>query len=320
MPIELVGKEQVRRIRPFTPAEDALNNARQLSRSLGDRFDFEPHMLEVDGNHIHYVDEGPRDADPILCLHGNPTWSYYWRDLIRGMREKQRVIAPDHMGMGLSEKPHDFPYCLESHVSVLEHLVQELDLKNITLVLHDWGGAIGMGMAMRHPERIKRIVITNTAAFTDGPAHASIMTAKIPGLGSMLVRTMGLFNAAAMQFCSTSGLSENDRHAYMAPYGNSADRIGVHEFVRDIPLSPTHPSFNFLAIVEAGLKQFAELPVQIIWGMKDWVFTPEFLRMWQERFPKARTHTIAHAGHLLMDDAGAEVLEVLREFLSETAQ
>lgn len=316
MPIESIGKDQVLRIRPRTPEEEAMAEVRQLSIGLGSAFDFTPHLFEVDGRYMHYVDEGPRDADPVLCLHGNPTWSYYWRELIRGLRGSHRVIAPDHMGMGLSEKPLDWPYRLEAHVAAMERFVLEHDLRNITLVMHDWGGAIGMGLAMRHPDRIARLVITNTAAFTDGPAHASLVAAKLPGLNQILVRSMGLFNQAAVRYATTSGLSDEERRAYLTPYNSSARRVGVQNFVKDIPLSPGHPSFHFLSIIEAGLAQFTELPVQIVWGMKDWVFTPEFLAEWRKRFPNASVHTVDHAGHLLMEDAGSEVLEVVRDFLS----
>lgn len=319
MPIEHIGKEKVLRIRHATPEEDALAYARQISLGVDSSYDFAPNLLEIEGRHLHYVDEGPRDAAPILCLHGNPTWSYYWRGLISGLRSNHRVIAPDHMGMGLSEKPLDWPYRLEAHVGAMERLVIELDLTEITLVVHDWGGAIGMGLAMRHPERIARIVVTNSAAFTEGPAHPSLVAAKLPGLNQILVRGMGLFNQAAVRFATKGGLSEEERRSYLAPYTSAAGRVGVQNFVKDIPLSPGHPSYHFLSIIEAGLAKIEHLPMQIIWGMQDWVFTPEFLQMWRDRFPGARVQTIAHAGHLLMEDAGGEVLEVVKDFLASPA-
>jgi len=132
---------------------------------FADEYPFDSHWLDLDGVRMHYVDEGPRDAETILCVHGNPTWSFIWRHLIADQSRERRVIAVDHIGCGLSDKPQDYPYRLEQHIANLRRLVETLDLRNVTLVGHDWGGCIGMGAAGEIPDRFSRFVLLNTGAF-----------------------------------------------------------------------------------------------------------------------------------------------------------
>lgn len=136
-----------------------------LPQSVRDLYPFDSHFLDVDGGRMHYIDEGDADADPIVCVHGNPTWSFYWRRIAQEFKGTHRVVAMDHIGCGLSDKPQDWPYRLADHRDNLLRLIEHLDLKRVTLVVHDWGGAIGMGVAVRHPERFRRIVVMNTSAF-----------------------------------------------------------------------------------------------------------------------------------------------------------
>ena len=132
---------------------------------FADEYPFESHWLDLDGVRMHFVDEGPRDGEPVLCVHGNPTWSFIWRRLIRELSPQRRVIAVDHIGCGFSDKPQEYPYRLEQHVTNLRRLIESLDLQNITLVGHDWGGCIGMGAATEVPDRFCRFVLLNTGAF-----------------------------------------------------------------------------------------------------------------------------------------------------------
>ena len=284
-------------------------------------YPFEPNFIEQEGGHfMHYVDEGPREAEPVLCLHGNPTWSFYFRGLIQGLSSHYRVIAPDHMGCGISDTPKNYAYTLEQHSLNVERLVLELDLKNITLVLHDWGGAIGMGFARRHPERIARIVVMNTAAFCSTSIPLRISVCRWPIVGPLAVRGFGAFSLAALSMAieNRENITDEVRRGYLAPYGDWNNRVATMAFVRDIPLTPSHPSYPELAATDAALQQFGETPMCIIWGERDWCFTPEFRKEWERRFENGRVHTAPDGGHWILEDKGPLVLRWISRFLQET--
>jgi haloalkane dehalogenase len=272
-----------------------------------------------DGVSCHYVDEG--EGAPVVMVHGNPTWSFYYRELIRELRTEWRIVAPDHIGCGLSDKPEDYPYRLDRHVANLERLVVEhLDLRDITLVVHDWGGAIGMGVAVRHPERIRRLVLLNTAAFLVPWCPLRIRVCRWPVLGRFLVRRLNGFSRAAltMAVANRARMTPAIRAGYLAPYDSYAHRVAVHRFVLDIPLRPTHPTWATLAAIESQLGRLADRPVLACWGDRDFCFTPRFLSRWQEIYPQAAVHRFADAGHYVLEDAGDRVLAAMRTFLQPT--
>ena len=153
-------------------------NPERLPDAVRALYPFDSHTLDVDGGRMHYIDEGPKDGPVIVAVHGNPTWSFYWRRLVEAFRDTHRVVVMDHIGCGLSDKPQDWPYRLSGHRDNLLRLVEHLDLQQITLAVHDWGGAIGMAMAARAPDRIARIVVTNTAAFRSQNIPFSIATCR----------------------------------------------------------------------------------------------------------------------------------------------
>jgi len=299
-------------------ARPAAQEASPLA-GFAELYPFASHRLELDAGAYHYLDEGPRDGAPLLCVHGNPTWSFYWRRIVSGFRRTHRVVAPDHIGCGLSDKPQDWGYRLAEHVDNLERLVLALDLRRITLVMHDWGGAIGMGLALRQPERIARLVVTNTAAFPDARVPLRIRVCRAPLLGSFLVRRLNAFSGLLPVFGTERRLAPEVRRGLLLPYDSYAHRVAVHGFVRDIPSSPEHESYPELERIEAGLATFRDRPTCIVWGERDWCFTPRFRQQWERRFPDARVHRIEDAGHLVLEDAPEEVEEVLRTFLRETS-
>jgi pimeloyl-ACP methyl ester carboxylesterase len=264
----------------------------------------------------HYVDEGTGPV--ILMVHGNPTWSFAWRKLIVSLRENYRVIAIDHLGCGFSEKPQDkSAYTLEGHIRRLASLVQLLDLRDVSLVGHDWGGAIGMGAAGRLEQRFCRFVLMNTGAFHSRAIPFRISLCRIPILGEIGDRALNLFARAAVTMAVETPLTPAARSGFLAPYDSWDHRIAVHEFVRDIPLSPTHRSHGTLTEVERSLEKFRTHPVQLIWGMKDWCFTPqEFLVGFQKRFPGATVLRLPDAGHYVFEDAPEQVLSQIRSFMS----
>lgn len=274
-------------------------------------YPFESRWFGVDGGQMHYVDEG---AGPVvLCLHGNPTWSFYWRRLVTALRGTHRVVVPDHIGCGLSDKPQDWPYRLEAHISNVERLVEHLDLRDVTLVVHDWGGAIGSGLAVRHPDRIANLVITNTAAWPSARMPTRIAMCRIPGLGALGVRGLNGFAGAAIFMASEAGLSANAKAGLLAPYGSWADRIATLRFVEDIPMQASHPSRATLQAVADGLKTLGTKPMRLVWGMKDWCFTPMFLDEWIARFPEAKVTRLEACGHYVMEDAPEAVIAAVRE-------
>jgi pimeloyl-ACP methyl ester carboxylesterase len=276
--------------------------------------------LDRGGLRYHYLDEGA--GPPVIMLHGNPTWSFHYRGLIAALRADYRVIAPDHIGMGLSDKPDDahYQYRLASRVDDLAALVTALDLPGkLTLVMHDWGGMIGMAYASRHPERIGRLVLLNTAAFPMPPSMRlprSLRLVRDTALGALAVRGAGAFSRVAARVCCTRRpLSRQLRDAYCAPYHDWASRIAILRFVQDIPLGPDDPSYALVEQVARSLPLFRDTPALICWGDRDFVFTPQVLERWQREWPHAQIHRFADCGHYLLEDAGEEVQALVRGFL-----
>jgi haloalkane dehalogenase len=254
-------------------------------------------------------------------VHGNPTWSFFFRALIAGLRGEYRVVAMDHVGCGLSDRPpdRDYDYSLRRRVEDLERLLDSLDLtRGLTLVVHDWGGMIGMAYAVRHPERVKRLVVLNTAAFhmpREKRLPWSLWLCRLPVLGPLLVRGLNAFCRGAVRYCSVKGLSPETKNAYLSPYNSWKNRIAVLRFVQDIPLRPGHPSYRLVSEVEEGLDRLRPIPMLICWGGRDFVFDETFLAQWRKRFPEAEVHHFAEAGHFVLEDAGPEVLNAVRDFL-----
>jgi cis-3-alkyl-4-acyloxetan-2-one decarboxylase len=255
----------------------------------------------------------------LLALHGNPTWSFFWREVVRAFRDRFRVVVPDHLGCGLSDKPQDWPYRLSGHVDNVQRLVHHLGLDRFTLVLHDWGGAIGMGLAAREPQRVARIVASNTAAFASKAIPLRIAACRLPVLGPLAVRGLNGFARAATVMATTKGLPGEVKDGFLAPYRNWHDRIATLRFVQDIPLDDRHPSWPELQRIEAALPQFRDRPMMLVWGEQDWCFTPAYRREWERRFPQAESHPLPDAGHYLLEDAPAEMLGHLQSFLDRTA-
>ncbi len=283
-------------------------------------YPFESHTFSLNGLAYHYLDEG--QGEPLVMVHGNPTWSFYYRNLVLGLREKYRAIVPDHIGCGLSDKPSDahYPYTLDQRARDLEALLDHLGVtQNITLIVHDWGGMIGMVYASRHPERIRRLVILNTAAFhlpSTKPLPWTIWMCRNTPLGPLLVRGLNAFSRGAVRLCVTAGpLTPEVRAGYLAPYDSWDHRRAVLRFVQDIPLHPRDRSYALVSEVELGLERFRSVPMLICWGMRDFVFDIHFLNEWIRRFPDAEVHRFDDAGHYVLEDAGARILPLIQEFL-----
>ena len=287
-------------------------------------YPFTGHRLDLDGLRYHYLDEG--SGDPVVMVHGNPSWSFYYRNLVLALRDRYRCIVPDHMGCGLSDKPGDdrYDYTLSRRVDDLEKLLDHLGIRqNITLVLHDWGGMIGMAFAVRHPERIRRLVILNTAAFPlpkEKPFPLALKICRDTWLGTLLVRGFNAFSlAASFVGCKRNPMSAKLRRAYRSPYNNWRNRIATLRFVQDIPLTPGDRNYDLVSNVAQGLDRFTALPMLICWGEKDFVFDCHFLNEWQRRFPAAEVHRFADCGHYILEDARDEIVPLIVAFLDRTA-
>lgn len=285
-------------------------------------YPFIPKTLAIGGHNLSYVDEGPKDAPVILALHGNPTWSFLFRKLIIGLRDKYRVIAPDHMGCGLSDKPQEYPYTLETHIKNVTLLVESLGVKNITLALHDWGGTIGMGYAVSRPETIRSLILFNTAAFLSDNVPLRIRLCAVPRLGEFLVRRLNAFAGGAV----TLGMAVNKqerltyavKRGYLAPYDSMENRIAVARFVQDIPMSAAHPTYPLVKSIGERLSLFENTPALALWGMKDFCFTGRFLDEWLKRLKNVEAHMFSDAGHFALEDAHERSIPLIRSFLERT--
>ncbi len=277
-------------------------------------YPFVSRYVTIGGHRLHYIDEG---AGPVIIMvHGNPTWSYYYRNLISLLSREYRVIAVDNMGCGLSEKPQDYPYRLRSHIDNLTTALNQLQIKKCSLIVHDWGGAIGMGYAGNHPERIEKIVILNTAAFRSARIPLRIRICGWPVFGALLVRGCNGFARPALSMAVTRPLKKEIAKAYIAPYDSWRNRVAIHGFVRDIPLSPDHPSYETLVQVEMNLARLSKgsHPMLILWGGKDFCFNRYFFEEWRQRFPAAENHYYENGGHYVLEDCMDEIAPILRRF------
>ncbi len=301
-----------------------INSAQFLKRNgLEQEYPFKSNYLQLDGACYHYIneyngEEQYENKEVLLFVHGNPTWSFAWRNLIKPLSKKYRCIAVDHIGCGLSDKPQQYRYQLSQHIANLQKLIEELNLQNITLVAHDWGGAIGSGAAGRTPERFNRIVLMNTAAFRSTMIPFRIALCRIPLLGTVGVRGFNLFARAAisMAVSKSKPMPGQVAKGYLAPYDNWNNRIAVDRFVKDIPLSITHESYATILDVENNLAKLAALPVLFPWGKQDWCFTTKFLDIFLEHFPNAKTKIFDNANHYIFEDVPEELVELISEFIS----
>lgn len=286
-------------------------------------YPFTSRYADINGHSMHYLDEGPRNAEPIVMLHGNPSWSYYYRKLVTALRDNYRCIVPDHIGMGCSDKPQagQYPFTFPRRAEDLGALLDQLGIdSNITLVLHDWGGLIGMTWATRHPDRIKRLVILNTAAFhlpAEKSLPVSLLLSRIPFLNALLNQGMNAFCRGAVHYGVTRRpMLPDAAAAYLAPYDNWANRLAVRRFVEDIPLKTGDPGYDIVTTVADGLGRFRNLPMLICWGMRDFVFDEHFLNGWTRRFPAAELHRFEDAGHYVLEDAAEDIIVKVENFLA----
>ncbi len=275
------------------------------------------------GVRLHYLDEG---AGPVVVmLHGNPTWSFYYRNLVIALRDRFRCIVPDHIGCGLSDKPtlKDYDYSLRSRIDDLEALLDHLGINECSLVMHDWGGMIGSAWAVRHPERVRSLVVLNTGGFRmskEKKLPFALWLGRNTWLGTLLIRGLNMFcRRAASIGVQRKPMSPEVRAEYLRPYDSWRHRIAVSQFVKTIPLKPGDPGYDIVLETEKGLEKLRDKPMLLAWGMRDFVFDHHFLNEWQRRFPKAGVMRFDDAGHYVLEDAGEEIIPRVGAFLDRVA-
>ncbi len=291
-----------------------MSEMREKLKSLGLEkvYPFKSHFLQLGKENLHYLDEG--EGQPILMLHGNPTWSFYYRNLVQTFSPKFRTVVPDHMGCGFSDKPQDYSYTLESHIQNTYQLIRFLDLKKIILIVQDWGWGIGFGLATRYPELFERIVILNTAAYPSGHIPKRINLLRQGKFGEFLTRKWNLFAWPATFMTTTKSLPKAIREGYLLPYNSWDNRVAVARFVQDIPMEKTHPTYKTLHEIEEKL-QGLHHPKLILWGGKDFCFNQHFFEKWVGIYPEADAHWYAKAGHYVLEDALEDVSLRIWDFI-----
>jgi len=279
------------------------------------QYPFSSHYLDLDGQRLHYLDEG--QGPVVALLHGNPTWSYMYRRLIPVLAQNHRVIVPDHIGCGLSDKPQKYPYNLRRHRDNFLRLLRHCGVERFSLVAHDWGGAIGLAAAVTEPERLERCVLMNTAAFPFPRIPKRIALCRQSWLGEFLVRRLNLFVVAARSMATVKPMPLPARQALESPYDSWNNRIGIARFIEDIPMSPNHPSYQLLKEIDKLLLTLRHKPMLLVWGGRDFCFDWRFLDEWRRRFPAAASHCLGGAGHYLLEDAPEEVIPLIANFFNQ---
>lgn len=298
----------------FVPVGDRYDalpaSVRELYPWRGKLFTGHPH-----GHKQHVIDVG--EGPTLLFVHGNPTWSFYWRTLIAPLSEHYRCVAVDHIGCGLSDKPQDWVYQLREHQANLARIIEALDLHEVTLVCHDWGGPIGYGGALAHRDRFKRFVVFNTLP-QFGEFPLSIKSMRWPVVGPLAVRGFNAF----LKFALKKGTSRPEQYlgpigeGYLAPYQSWKDRVAIQRFVEDIPIEPGHPTYWAREDLKAGIAGLSDRPHLIIWGKQDFVFHHEFLEGWKQTVPHAEVHELEDANHFVVEDAHERIVPWVQEWLS----
>lgn len=285
-----------------------------LDGDFAGTFPFEARYLTVGaGVRLHYVDEGPRDGAPLLFAHGNPTWSYLWRRPIAALAGRgRRCVAFDHMGFGRSDKPpHLSSYNLATHVDNALALVEELDLRDVTLVAHDWGGPIGLGALAERSDRLAGLVLMNTWAWELPSFLPSFLQSfRTEGLGEILALGGNLFVESIPGGMAKRDTDPTMMEAYRAPFPDYWSRVGPLAFQRDIPLTERDGSARLMGSIQERVEAL-DVPVTLLWGMRDPVFQPMFLEQWREWFPNARVVELEDASHFVPEDRPDALIEVL---------
>jgi haloalkane dehalogenase len=272
-------------------------------------YPFRSHYADVAGARVHYVDEG--SGPPLLLLHGNPTWSFLYRDIVAGLRDRYRCIAVDHPGFGLSSAAPGYGFTAAEHADVLEQLVLRLELSGVTMMVQDWGGPIGFAVATRHPDRFAAFVVGNTWAWPKSDPGTQLFSRLLGGpIGRRLILSRNLFVERILPAGVRRGtLPDAVMDAYRGPFPTPASRRPTAVFPHEILASRP-----FLAEVEQGLPRLRDRPALIVWPTKDVAFGDRERRRWEQVLPQHRTVMLEGAGHYIQEDAAEEIVTAIRDW------
>lgn len=302
--------------------ERVINKKLTSSGEFEELYPFKPNFINVSGHKLHYVDQGQGPA--ILMVHGNPTWSFYFRGLINSLSREYRTIVPDHIGCGFSDKPaaDEYEYTLASRVRDLDTLItRTVPEGKLSLIVHDWGGMIGLAWALDHMDRIDKLIITNTSGFLlppgkDFPLRLWLIK-YLYWFAVPAVLGFNLFAKAAVFMAAEKKLPIKVKKGLLEPYNSWKNRIATLKFVQDIPISEKDQSYTIVNQVDQRLKTIDPKKLLFLWGAKDFVFDLKFFEEFKRRFPEARSEIFHDAGHYLFEDKTEETQHLIKEFLAD---
>ncbi len=273
-------------------------------------FPFESRFLDVHGANVHYIDGG--DGPVFLALHGNPTWSFLYRHIVQGLTDRFRCVALDYPGFGLSTAPAGYRYTIAEHARVVDGFVDRLGLREVTMMVQDWGGPIGFWVATRHPQWFRAFVIGNSWAWPLRDRTTEVFSKVLgsSGLGGLLVRRADVFvNVFMRGGIRRKKLTPAERQMYKRPHPTPESRVPVHVMPREILAA-----HELLAEVERGLVRVADKPALIVWGEKDPGFKVPHRQRWERTFPNHRTHILRGASHYIQEDAPDEIVTAIKDW------
>lgn len=278
-------------------------------------YPFESRFFPAEGGKLHYVDEG--QGEPIVMVHGNPTWSFLYRHLIKGLSKKYRCVAVDHLGFGLSDKPLDWSYLPEDHARNLEKLIDTLGLKDITLVIQDWGGPIGMSYAVSHPENVKRLVIMNTWAWSvKGIFHYESFSWFMSSfIGRFLIERFNFFAGPFMKvvFGDKSKLPKPIHDQYKNAFPTPEERRPCWKFPQAII-----GSSQWLGHTSDRLEKVRSKPALLLWGMKDIAFRQQELKRWEGILDNKKVIRLENTGHFVQEELKSDLVPMVEEFMTKS--
>lgn len=278
-----------------------------------DLYPFTSRFIDVGGFKMHYVDEGRGPV--VLLIHGNPTWSFYYRDLIKRLSTTCRVIAPDHIGCGLSDHPKGKHFRAKDRVAHLKSLVDQLGLSSYSIVMHDWGGAIGTTLAIQNLAAVEKLVYFNTTLTETESLPFFIRLSARPPMGKFITQTTKIFLKLATDFGVGRKLPKRVKQGYLFPYRSRKDRVAIWDFVQDIPFNIDHPTYMGMMDIGRAVPELAKKPIKIMWGLKDPCFHSEMLTQVVRLFPHAEVVEFPNGSHLVVEDETDAISRLLEEFL-----
>jgi len=287
-----------------------MNDTGWLDRN---EYPFEPRYLDLEPGRMHYLDEG--GGDPVVMVHGNPAWFFLYRNLIKGLLPEYRCVAMDHIGFGLSDKPLDWHYSPEGHAENLASLIHELGLTDITLVVQDWGGPIGLSYAVRNPERVKALIILNTWMWPVNNDWYYVLFSRFMGgvMGRFLIRRVNFFVRVIMPMAygERMKLTGDIHRHFLMPLRKPQERKGCWVMPRQILGSK-----EWLGELWRERTAICGKPALIVWGMRDIAFRKKELKVWLEAFPAARVRCLEGAGHYVQEEGAVELNQAAKSFLT----